>query len=102
MCDAVLNFAVMRRTIFDNPCIRWDERFKSNGEHEDFYLNLKFNSDVKVAYLPTMTAGHHHPEEFSKYRSRLRDRREGWTAFFDKWGIDQYLTSVTVFAQGAT
>jgi glycosyltransferase involved in cell wall biosynthesis len=91
LCDAVLNFAIMRRSIFENPCIRWDERFKSNGEHEDFYLNLKSNSTVKVAYLPTMIAGHHHPEEFANYRSRLRDRTVGWTAFFDKWGIDQYL-----------
>jgi glycosyltransferase involved in cell wall biosynthesis len=91
LCDAVMNFAVMRRAIFDQPAIRWDERFKSNGEHEDFFLNLKLNSSVRVAYLPTMIAYHHHPEAFANYRSQLRDRLEGWRRLFEKWGIDQYL-----------
>jgi GT2 family glycosyltransferase len=91
MCDAVMNFAVMRRAIFAQPAIRWDERFKSNGEHEDFFLNLKLNSSVRVAYLPTMVAFHHHPEAFIAYRSRLRERLEGWKQLFAKWNIDQHL-----------
>jgi hypothetical protein len=91
LCDAVMNFAVMRRAIFRKPTIRWDELFKSNGEHEDFFLNLKLNSPVRVVYLPTMVAYHHHPEEFVSYRSRLRDRLEGWKKFFSKWDIDQHL-----------
>ncbi|MGO9991009.1 MAG: glycosyltransferase family 2 protein [Steroidobacteraceae bacterium] len=90
-CDAVMNFAVIRRDIFRQPEIRWDERFKSNGEHEDFFLNMKLNSEVRVAYLPTMVAYHHHPEVFLKYRSQLRDRQEGWKRFFAKWNIDQHL-----------
>lgn len=90
-CDAVMNFAVMRRSMFCNPAIRWDERFKSNGEHEDFYLNLKLNSSVKVVYLPTLIAYHHHPTEFVRYRSQLRDRTEGWRRLLEKWGIDQHL-----------
>jgi GT2 family glycosyltransferase len=91
MCDAVLNFSVMRRAIFTQPAIRWDERFKSNGEHEDFFLNMKLNSSVRVAYLPTMVAYHHHPEAFVAYRYRLRNRLEGWKQMFAKWNIDQHL-----------
>lgn len=90
LCDAVLNFAVFRRAIFAAGA-RWDERFKSNGEHEDFYLNLKVNTRFKVAYLPTLVAYHHHPEAYARYRSQLRLRNEGWRRFFDKWGLEQHL-----------
>lgn len=90
LCDAVLNFGVMRRAIFSSA-VKWDERFKSNGEHEDFFLNLKVNSSHRVAYLPTMLAYHHHPAEYGHYRSRLRERPGGWREFMRKWGIDQYL-----------
>jgi len=91
LCDAVMNFAVMRRAIFAESAIRWDERFKSNGEHEDFFLNMKLNSSVRVAYLPTMVAYHHHPEAFVSYRAKLRERLEGWKQLFAKWNIDQHL-----------
>jgi GT2 family glycosyltransferase len=90
LCDAVLNFSVMRTQMFRQG-VGWDERFKSNGEHEDFFLNLKLNSPYKVAYLPTMRAYHHHPEEYRRYRSRLRDRNDGWRRFLAKWKIDQHL-----------
>ncbi len=93
MCDAVMNFAVMRQSIFDpaGAAAGWDERFKSNGEHEDFFLHLKQNTAVRVAYLPTMFAYHHHPEAFCAYRRRLRDRLDGWRRFLAKWDIDQHL-----------
>ena len=90
LCDAVLNFAVFRRAIF-NQGAGWDERFKSNGEHEDFYLNLKVNTSFKVGYLPTLVAYHHHPEAYTVYRSRLRERNEGWRLFFEKWGLEQHI-----------
>lgn len=91
LCDAVMNFAVMRRDMFAHPSVQWDEQFKSNGEHEDFYLNLKLNSPFWVAYLPTMVAYHHHPGEFAAYRAKLRDRVDGWKRFLAKWDIDQHL-----------
>jgi len=56
LCDAVLNFAVFRRSIF-NDVVRWDEQFKSNGEHEDFYLNLKVNTSHKVRERKATTRG---------------------------------------------
>ena len=90
LCDAVLNFAVFRRSIFSDR-VRWDERFKSNGEHEDFYLNLKLHSDHRVAYLPSMVAEHHHANAHSRYDSNLRGRSEGWKLFLEKWQIKQHL-----------
>lgn len=90
LCDAVLNFAVFRRSMFANG-VRWDEQFTCNGEHEDFFLNLKVNTGYRVAHLPTMVAYHHHPEEFKAYRQRLRDRDRGWKRFLEKWNIDQHL-----------
>jgi GT2 family glycosyltransferase len=91
LCDAVMNFSVMRHSMFSDSRIRWDERFKSNGEHEDFFLNLKTHTSTKVAYLPTMVACHHHPTRFSLYRAQLRDRVDGWGRFMAKWNIDQHL-----------
>jgi GT2 family glycosyltransferase len=90
LCDAVLNFAVFRRSMFAKG-VQWDERFKSNGEHEDFYLNLKVNSSYRVAFLPTMVAYHHHPEEYRAYIARLRERNEGWRRFFEKWDLEQHV-----------
>jgi GT2 family glycosyltransferase len=90
LCDAVLNFCVFRKCIF-SPQVQWDERFKSNGEHEDFFLNLKMRSKHRVAYLPTMTAYHNNPAEYKMYRLRLRERQDGWREFMRKWNIDQYL-----------
>ena len=90
LCDAVMNFAVFRRSIFDET-VRWDERFKSNGEHEDFYLNLKVNSTAQVAYLPTMTAYHHRSEVYEGYHHQLRGREQGWSDFLLKWNLQQHL-----------
>lgn len=85
-CDAVMNFAVFRTTIFDET-VRWDPRFKSNGEHEDFYLNLKVNSDHRVAYIPEIVAEHHHPP--LRGYSKMRNRTKGWQLFLDKWNLRQ-------------
>lgn len=88
VCDAVMNFALFRRSMFAEGA-GWDPRFKSNGEHEDFFLNLKQNTRFRVAYFPGLTADHHHPSNHGY--SRLRLRNLGWKLFFDKWGITQYL-----------
>lgn len=85
-CDAVMNFAVFRTAIFDET-VRWDPRFKSNGEHEDFYLNLKVNSDHRVAYIPEIVAEHHHPP--LRGYSKMRNRTKGWQLFLDKWNLRQ-------------
>lgn len=87
-CDAVMNFAVFRTEMFDDV-VRWDPRFKSNGEHEDFYLNLKVNGRHRVVYTRDIVAHHHHPHQ-SNY-SKFRNRSNGWQRFLDKWGLRQFL-----------
>lgn len=87
-CDAVMNFAVFRTEMFDSV-IRWDPRFKSNGEHEDFYLNLKMNGRYRVVYTPDIIAHHHHPHQPNYWKFRFRSI--GWQKFLDKWKLRQYL-----------
>jgi GT2 family glycosyltransferase len=83
--DAVLNWAILRRSMFDEG-VSWDAQFKSNGEHEDFYLALKKLGRYRVVYTPEMTA-YHHSVMADHYRP-LRDRTEGWRLFGRKWGVD--------------
>ena len=87
-CDIGLNFAIMRKDIFKDG-IEWDSRFKCNGEHEDFYLNLKYNSNWKVIYTPEFYCDHEHLGNPTYVK--LRDRQEGWLEFGKKWGIEQHL-----------
>jgi hypothetical protein len=90
LCDAVMNFAVLRRAVFDDPAVRWDPRFTCNGEHEDFFLNFKRASPYRVAYFPGLRARHHHDHDGNPVYERLRRRSEGWRLFLEKWGIEQY------------
>ncbi|MBL8599245.1 MAG: glycosyltransferase [Devosia sp.] len=86
LVDAVMNFAVMK-TEAHRSGARWDEQFKSNGEHEDFFLNLKLNTGYLVGYCPRMFAYHYSvvPPGYGAYR----DRSDGWRRLSAKWGIDR-------------
>ena len=87
-CDAVLNFAMMRTALFQQHGHRWDERFKCNGEHEDFYLSLMARKELGVAYIPEMVIYHHNVS--GENYGALRNRQEGWMLFAEKWGVDQF------------
>jgi hypothetical protein len=89
MCDAVMNFAVFRKAMF-RDAVQWDEEIKINGEHEDFYLNLKTNSPFRVAYWPSMAALHLQTRQDAVY-SNLRERSEGRRRFLEKWGLSSHL-----------
>ena len=86
--DTALNWKICRRTTIERGAV-WDPRFVCNGEHEDFYLNVKENTDVKVAYLPSLVVYHHSPDSKSEYR--LRNANEGWRLFEDKWGVSELI-----------
>jgi len=89
VCDAVLNFAVLRKAMFSRK-IRWEESIKVNGEHEDFYLNLKKHSPYRVAYLPTMAALHLKVQQPAFY-TKLRSREDGRHGFIRKWNLVSHL-----------
>jgi GT2 family glycosyltransferase len=86
-CDVVLNFALFRRSIF-NEAVGWDTRFLSNGEHEDFFLTLKLVGH-RVVYAPDFFCYHNHKSD-SKYRE-LRNRQNGWSLFADKRKLTSHL-----------
>lgn len=93
LVDAVLNFAMMRTSVFHKGRLGWDPQFKITGEHEDFYLNLKTSApDIKVAYCPSMMAYHHHTSShYGDDYQRLRSRLEGWRLFSKKWNVDRVI-----------
>ncbi len=88
-CDMTLNWALCRRELFADQRVLWDPQFKSNGEHENFFLQLKKYSPYRVAYYPGMQCDHHHIGD-SAYE-RLRQRQEGWLQFGRKWNVVAHL-----------
>lgn len=82
--DTVMNFAMMRTSAFSEG-LAWDEQFKSNGEHEDFYLHLKENTKFEVVYHPEFVA-YHCPVATGQYAT-LRNRTVGWKRFGEKWNL---------------
>jgi hypothetical protein len=84
-CDVVLNFALCRRELFDDPDIRWDDRLKV-CEHEDFFLQVKYHSPFKVAHYPGFECDH--LQDFPRQYRRYRNRTELWRVVGEKWGID--------------
>lgn len=88
LADVVLNWKIFRRSIFSRGA-GWDPRFKCNGEHSDFYFNVKENTDLGVAYCPAMSVYHHSPADFS-YMAK-REQPEGFRLLAEKWGVDEVL-----------
>jgi len=88
-CDMTLNWALCRRDMFIDQRVLWDPQFKSNGEHENFFLQLKKHSPYRVVYYPGMQCDHHHIGD-STYE-RLRSREDGWVRFGRKWNVVAHL-----------
>jgi peptidoglycan/xylan/chitin deacetylase (PgdA/CDA1 family)/glycosyltransferase involved in cell wall biosynthesis len=88
LADTVLNWKLVRKSAFARGA-RWDPRFKCNGEHNDFYINIKENTDIGVAYCPHFFVYHHSPQDF--HYGVKRDNEEGFALLGEKWGIDEVL-----------
>ena len=88
-CDMVLNWALCRRDLFVDPRVLWDPQFRSNGEHENFFLQLKKYSPYRVVYYPEMQCDHHHVG--SPTYERMRERQDGWMRFGRKWNVVAHL-----------
>lgn len=85
LCDIILNFAIMRKSLFKDGRNAWDESMKITGEHVDFYLQNLTNPMYKIAYLPLMHCEHHRVQTV-EYQS-LRSRRDGLYSLYAKWDI---------------
>ncbi len=88
-CDMTLNWALCRTDMLADPELRWDPQFKSGGEHEDFFLQIKYRSDWGVVHCPQMICEHRH--DGSARYDALRARADGWAAMGRKWGVDWLL-----------
>jgi GT2 family glycosyltransferase len=86
LTGCVLNFAMMRRKIFND--IRWDDKIKIKGEHTDFYLRLK-DTKWKVAFCPEVKIDHEHIST-GEYRD-MRMRDDFFLMMMQKHGLKKYV-----------
>lgn len=73
--DCVVNFALMRRELFDH--VLWDPQLKV-GEHGDFYLRM-LDTPYTVLHTPDVAVDHLEPGQNPDY-ARYRDRHMGFLA----------------------
>lgn len=92
--DTVLNWKICRRSAFDRGA-RWDPRYKCNGEHEDFYLNIKETTRLGVVYCPAFYAYHHSPRDHG-YMTKRNDI-SGWQRFALKWDVAECVQPLKAF-----
>ena len=94
-CELGLNWAMTRTSLFADERLLWDGQFKTNGEHENFFLQIKEFGGGRVMFYPGMECDHR-PEAPPPYM-RLRNREEGWAAFGRKWDVDWFLFVGKIF-----
>lgn len=94
-CELGLNWAMTRTSFFADERFLWDSQFKTNGEHENFFLQIKEFGGGRVMFYPGMECDHR-PEAPSSYM-RLRNREDGWAAFGRKWDVDWFLLVGKIF-----
>ena len=85
-CDITVDFFLARRGIF--PQCNWDEDFRvGENAHDDFFFNIKFNTDWKIAFLTNFYINHNktNNEKFYKF---MRHRFTYLKKINKKWNIE--------------
>lgn len=89
ICDIIYNFFLAKTEVLKQ--YPWDVKHKIHSEHLDYFLNLKLNSDVKIAFMPNIIIGHDHPInddiDYLKFRERMY-----YNYIYDKYGIEKGYT----------
>ena len=69
--DIIFNFFIAKTEVLKK--YKWDNKHKVHSEHLDFFINLKLNSDIKVAFVPNVNIVHQplSNKNFSNYRKRM-------------------------------
>ncbi len=69
--DIIYNFFIAKTKVLKK--YKWDNRHLIWSEHLDFFLNLKLNSKVKVAFVPEVIVEHKPllDSKFKKFRNRM-------------------------------
>lgn len=88
ICDIIYNFFLAKTEVLkNNP---WDAKHKIHSEHMDFFLNIKLNSNVKIAFIPDVLIEHQHPVDDEKY-GEMR-KRMYYNFIYEKYGIEKGYT----------
>jgi len=84
--DFISTNALFRTKLFEE--FEWDENFKIWGEHEDFFLRVKRESDWKFAYCLSIYAIHDHggDQEFLSHRLGV-EMVKSRDYFMRKWNL---------------
>jgi hypothetical protein len=80
--DIVHNFFVAKTEVLKK--YTWDNRHKVHSEHLDFFLNLKLNSNVKVAFVPKVLVVH--DKQVNKVYNEYRVRQY-YDLIYKKYGL---------------
>lgn len=90
VCDMAPQWGVFRTSLFLELGMLWDERFKTGGEHMDFFLRIKTDlPSRKVGFWPRLRCEHR--RERSGAYAELRMRTEWMKLFAEKHGLQYYL-----------
>ena len=73
--------------IRNSPDIRWDDDLKMGGDHIWFFMNIKFHTDWKVAYVPEVEVVHHRASRKDKKYMLYRRRGDFKKKFHEKTGL---------------
>lgn len=84
-CDMVLNNSMARRDIFKE--ITWDERLKL-AEHLDFFLQLKYKTNWKVAYTNVFIKNQGIKIDDQNYKLFRGRNVYFWQYYIQKWDVD--------------
>lgn len=88
-CDYTTNEGLFKKEIFQD--VKFDEEMKL-AEHLDFFMQLKYRSQWKVAYTALAAIDNQNikidNQDYQAYRNR---NKIYWQLYFKKWNIDSIL-----------
>lgn len=89
---------VPNSTLFRTRALRdysWDEAYRIDGEHEDFFLGHKWHTEWEFAITPDSVVEHDPGPglvtEYADHRNGEEKRSRSRAHFVDKWGVKGYL-----------
>lgn len=83
--DIIFNFFLAKTAVLRR--YPWDNNHKIHSEHIDFFLNLKINSDVRIAFVPDVLIQHEPIKSSEKYAEARK--RMYYDLIYEKYGIEK-------------
>lgn len=83
------NWGVFSMNFFQKNKFGWDERFKTGGEHLDFFLRVKLeHPQCRIVACRSLLCNH--VETANHHYSELRSRRDWVDLFREKWKFNYF------------